>query len=133
MKAKTLRFKDTKEYVHIENFGGEPMVCTGALPNLQPMTATIELMKKVCEAEDTEDLFDFDNMELVELDVFESGEVGADIRNKLSPPLNLVEMLEVYFDTKVAHATDERQKLVELIKKEMKQSKVSIKYLAKLL
>lgn len=133
MKAKALRFKDTKEYVHIENFGDEPMVCSGELPDIHPMTATIELMKKVYEAEDMEDLFDFDNLEFVELDIFEADEVGADIRNKLTPPNNLVQLLEEYFSVNVGHATEERQKLVKYIKKEMKQSKLSIKYIANLL
>jgi len=130
MKAKTLRFKDTKEYVHIENFGGEPMICSGALPNLHPMTATIELMEQLAETEDMEDLFDFNNMEFVEVDVIDAGEVGADIRNKLTPPLNLVSLLKLYFKEK----DDEKKRTLEkYIKKEMKQSEKSVKYIANLL
>lgn len=132
MKAKALRFKDTKEYVHIENYDGEPMVCTGELPKLYPMTATIESMKQVIEAEDVEDLFDFDNMEFIEFDVIETGKVGADIRNKMGPPNNLVQLLELYFTMNVAHATKDRQELVKIIKKEIIQNKKSIEYVVNL-
>ena len=130
MKAKALRFKDTKEYVHIENFGDEPMVCTGELPNLHPMTATIDLMKQLSEAEDMEDLFDFDNMEFVEVEVIEVGEVGADIRNKLSPYKNLVALVEILLEE--THP-DKKKGLKKLIRQEIVQSKKSVEYIAKLL
>jgi len=94
------------------------------------MTATIELMKKVCEAEDTEDLFDFENMEFIELDIFEAGEVGADIRNKLSPYSNLVALVEVLLN-ETDH--DEKHELKKFIRKEIIQSKKSVEYIAKLL
>ena len=63
----------------------------------------------------------------------ESGEVGADIRNKLTPSYNLLALLELYFKDNVAHATEERANLVRLIKKEMVKSKESIKYISNLL
>ena len=130
MKAKALRFKDTKEYVHIENFGGEPMVCTSELPTLHPMTATIDLMKQLAETEEMEELFDFDNMEFIELDIIEAGEVGADIRNKLSPCKNLAELVKVFLDEE---HPDKKNGLKELIYEEIKQSKKSVDYLASLL
>jgi len=131
MKVKTLRFKDSKEFVHIL---GDGSVGTSTTPDVLPLTASMELLKKYYEisGQKTDDV-DFDNLEIVEYDFIEAGEVGADIRNKLSPPLNLVEMLEVYFGDRVAHATEERAKLADLIKKEMKQTKISVDYLAKLL
>ena len=131
MKVKTLRFKDTKEFVHILEDGS---VGTSGIPDVLPETASMDLLKSYYKisGQKTDDV-DFDNLEVVEYDFIESGEVGADIRNKLSPPLNLVEMLEVYFGDKVAHATEERAKLSDLIKKEMKQTKISVDYLAKLL
>ena len=134
MKVKALRFKDTKEFVHIQEFGGKPSVFMSGLPNLQPETATLELMGKVMEHDFYQGLdLDMDNVELVEFDLIEAGEVGADIRNKLSPPKNLVELLEVFFGDKVVYASEERKELSEIIKREMKQTKVSVEYLAKLL
>lgn len=134
MKVKALRFKDTKEFVNIQFFGEEPIVGSCAIPTLHPITATISGMKNVFANEDYEkEDIDFDNMEFIELDVFEAGEVGADIRNKLSPPKNLVEMLEIFFEPKIAHVSEERAELAKLIQKEMKQTKESVDYLAKLL
>jgi len=139
MKAKALRWKKEfnvfQEYVWIQEYGGEPQVFTGDLPYLQPMTATIERMKTMFEENDEyEDIdLDLDKVEFVELEVIESGEVGADIRNKLSPPLNLVQMLELFFKDNVGYATEERAELAEYIKKEMAQTKISVDYLAKLL
>ena len=65
--------------------------------------------------------------------MYEADTVGADIRNKLSPPKTLVSLLEEYFEPHIAHASEERQKLYELIKKEMEQTKINIKYIAELL
>jgi hypothetical protein len=136
MKVKALRYKDTKEFVYIdhEHGGEEPMIFTSTLPKLQPETADLEVMKELFENNDYyEGLeLDFDKVELVELDIIESGEVGADIRNKLSPPKNLIALLEVFFETKVGY-TDERRKLVNIIKEEMKQAKKNIDYIADLL
>ena len=131
MKVKALRDKDTKEFITIMKLHsqGSNMVFTGDIPNVQPMTATMELMKEIYPLKESE-FDDFDNFELVEFDLIETGEVGADIRNKLSPPKNLVELLELYF-TENNH--EKRIRLAELIKKEMIQTKVSVEYLAKLL
>ncbi|MDA3779469.1 MAG: hypothetical protein PF487_04485 [Bacteroidales bacterium] len=134
MKVKALRYKDTKEFVYIENDGEEPMIYTSSLPKVQPENATLEVMKELLENNDIYEghELDMDNVELVEFDLIESGEVGADIRNKLSSPKNFIALLEIFFETKVGY-TDERRKLVEIIKKEMEQSKINIKYISNLL
>jgi len=140
MKVKALRYKKEfnkfQEFVLIEEVGGgEPMVFTSATPKLQPETATLEAMKKIFEDEDYyEGLeLDWETVELVEFDLIESGVVGADIRNKLTPPLNLVALLELFFKEKVAYADEKRAVLFKLIQTEMEKSKKNIKYIANLL
>lgn len=135
MKVKALRYKDTKEFVHIENDGEEPVIYTSSLPKVQPETATLEVMKELFENNDFyEGLeLDFNKVELVEFDLIDYGEVGADIRNKLSSQKNLVCLLERYFSVNVAHVSEERTQLAEYIKKEMEQSKINIDYIADLL
>jgi len=136
MKVKALRYKKEfnhfQEFVLVEEYGGEPMVFTSDTPKLQPETATLEGMKEYMENNDYfEDLdLDWDKVELVEFDLIEAGEVGADIRNKLTPPLNLLSLLKLYFEqTEEA----EKQTLMKFIEKEMEQSEKSIKYIANLL
>lgn len=127
MKVKTLRFKDTKEFVHILENG---MVGTSDIPDVLPMTASLDLLKKYYEVSGQKtDEVDFDNLEVVEFDFIEAGEVGADIRNKLSPPKNLVEMLEEYFYNP---EVPDFQKLEKLIQEEMEQTKLSVEHLSKL-
>lgn len=135
MKVKALRYRDTKEFVHIENDGEEPVVYTSTLPKIQPETATLELIKELFENNDIYEGLELDmnNIELVEFDFIEFGEVGADIRNKLCSQKNLVCLLERYFSVNVAHVSEERTQLAEYIKKEMKQSKINIDYIADLL
>jgi hypothetical protein len=65
MKAKTLRRKDTHEYIVIMEVNGFNVRYTSELPYLQPMTATIELMKNYYQ--DPE--INFDDLELIELDI----------------------------------------------------------------
>jgi hypothetical protein len=78
-----------------------------------------------------------DDLELVEFEMYEADTVGADIRNKLSPPKGLVSMLEIFFTEPFEPRSDlDRMKqndLIRLIKKEMEQTKISIKYIADLL
>ena len=132
MKVKALRNKYTKEFIHIEGMGDEPQVFTSELPKLQPETATIELMQKFYEEEDYfEDLeVRWEKMELVEFDLIEFGEIGADIRNKLTPSYNLVALVELFLKEE---DSDKKSKLKKLIKKEIIQSKESVKYIANLL
>jgi hypothetical protein len=126
MKVKTLRFKESKEFVHIMEDGS---VATSPTPDVLPMTASMDALKKYYEISGHKEPESIDEMEVVEFDFIESGEVGADIRNKLSPPLNLVEMLEEYFNNP---EVPDFQKLEKLIQDEMKQTKISVDYLSKL-
>jgi hypothetical protein len=94
MKVKALRYKDTKEFVHIMHMGEYACtVGTSEIPNIQPMTATLELMKEIYK--DFSDI-NFDEMEFIEFDLIESGVVGADIRNKLGPIKNLLKLLSMH-------------------------------------
>ena len=127
MKVKTLRFKDSKEFVHILE-GGH--MATAIIPDVLANTASIEALKKYYETIDPKREIDYDNLEVVEYDLMEAGVVGADIRNKLTPPKNLVSLLEEYFDNP---GTPHFKNLERMIRKEMNQTKVSIEYLAKLL
>ena len=132
MKVKAIRDKDTKEFIHLVTMGEKVMVCTGDLPSIHPLTATIELMKEIYPKEKVIDggYNDFDNFELVEYDLIEAGEVGADIRNKLSPYNNLVALVELLLEEENC---DKKIKLKKFIRKEIVQSKKSVKYLAGLL
>ena len=96
MKVKTLRFKDTKEFVHILEDGS---VGTSGIPDVLPETASMDLLKSYYKisGQKTDDV-DFDNLEVVEYDFIEVGKVGADIRNKLSAPKGLAELVKEYFD-----------------------------------
>lgn len=138
MKVKALRYKKEfnphEEFIRIEDMGAGPEVFTSELPNIQPETATFDDMKEYIETNDYFEGLELDwgTVEMVEFDVIEAGEVGADIRNKLSPPKNLVQLLELFFKDKVVYANEERNELVTFIKREMEQSKKSVDYLAKL-
>lgn len=66
MKAKALRRKDTKEFVHIIFFDETAFVFTGELPELRPEGATIELMKVYYRYNPE---IDFRELELVELEI----------------------------------------------------------------
>lgn len=139
MRVKTLRYKKEhnpfQEFVILEDIGSGVEVFTSSTPKLYPESATLEGLIEYVEGNDYyEGLdLDWDKVELVEFDLIETGVVGADIRNKLTPSLNLVALLELFFREKVAYADDKRAKLAEFIKKEMEQSKKSIEYIANLL
>lgn len=136
MKVKALRYKKEfnhfQEFVLIEEYGGEPMVFTSETPKLQPETATLEKMREYMESNDYyEGLdLDWDKVELVEFDLIESGEVGADIRNKLGNYSNLVQMVELLLDE---DDHDMKKKLKKLIRVEINRGKKSVEYLANLL
>lgn len=125
MKAKTLIRKNTKEYVHLYSFGlddFEPFTCE--LPQILASTADIETLMNIFLG------VDFSNYELIEIDIINSGEIGDDIRNKLTPLKNLVTMLnerENIVDTELY------TKLSRLLRKEINRCKISIDYLANLL
>ena len=132
MKVKALRDKDTKEFIHIEMMGNKYLVFTSSIPKVQPESATMELMESMYPLKDC-DFDNFNNLELVEFELFERNTIGQDIRNKLTSPNNLVQLLEEFFKENVAYATDERKVIAGFIKKEMAQTKESVDYLAKLL
>jgi len=139
MKVKALRYKKEfnhfQEFVLIEEYGGEPQVFTSEVPKLYPESATLEGLIEYVEGNDYyEGLdLDWDKVELVEFELIETGVVGADIRNKLTPSLNLVALLEIFFKDRIAYSDDERATLAKLIQTEMKKSKESVKYIANLL
>jgi hypothetical protein len=127
MKVKTLRFKETKEFVHVLQNG---QLATSDIPDILANTASIENLQKYYETVFPEAVVDYDKLEVVEFDLVDLGDVQADIRNKLSPPLNLVEMLDEYFNNP---EVPDFQKLEKLIQQEMKQTKVCVQYLSNFL
>lgn len=129
MKVKALRYKENKEFAHIRKFGDNFELFSSSLPRLYPTTATMKLMKKIFSQDYCD--FDFEKIELVEFDLIDYGEVGADIRNKLSPSKNLIALLELYFDGKTDF--EQMMGLEKIIKKEIEQSKINIDYIANLL
>jgi hypothetical protein len=135
MKFKALRTKrEPKEFVHIDTIATTMILYTGDLPKPQPLTTTLEGMKDYYKNDiPLPDQLTLDNLEMIEFEMFEADTVGADIRNKLSPCKTLVSLLEEYFSVNVVYASEERTKLVQLIKKEMKNSEKNIKYIANLL
>ncbi len=133
MKFKALRTKrEPKEFVLLNFQDGSFNVYTSELPNPQPMTATIEGMKEYFSKFSDDELlpedFNLDDFELVEIEAYEADTVGADIRNKLSSPLNLAVMMERYLE-----APEKNEKLLELIKKEIEHTKNCVEYIANLL
>ena len=130
MKVKALRDKDTKEFIHFFQLGEKTEIGTSAIPNVQPMSATIEMMKSIYPRVKFSGINDINNFELVEFDLIEVGEVGADIRNKLSSPNNLVSLIELFLKER-EHG--KKVKLKKFIRKEIIQTKKSVKYLAGLL
>ena len=130
MKMKTLRRIDEQrrpeyqEFASIAEWGG---ICTHQHPQPLGEGATIEDLKGI--AVGCKDV-NWDEYEIVEVEYYESGVIGNDIRNKLTPPLNLIALLEVYFDSP---ELVDRDKLTKYIRREMDQVKKNIEYLAKLL
>jgi hypothetical protein len=139
MKFKALRNKETKEFVEIQKFGGINVVFTSELPNPQPLTATIDLMKQIYDGELSDGIdFDFNDFELVEFEMNEADSTfayGADIRNKLTPIQNLLALLKIYFteSSDKSFEDNKKQKLVRHIVKEREISEEMVKYLANLL
>ena len=118
MKVKVLRDKKTKDFLHIRKFSGKHELFTSSLPRLYETTATMELMENIFPLDDC-NFENFDEMEFGEYELIEFGEVGADIRNKLSSQKNLVCLLERYFDE---YNIDKKLVLKEFIEKEMKDN-----------
>lgn len=132
MKFKALRTKtEPKEFIEIVNLGGVNMLFTCALPNPLPMTCTMEGLKEYHETQSPlPKEINLDDFELVEFDFIESGVVGADIRNKLSPLKNLVAMVSLISD---GTFDIEDKKMIRMIKGDVDKCKKNIKYIANLL
>ncbi len=130
MKVKYLVHKKTNEFAEIQTFGGEYTgMYTSLLPNrsLSPDTTFETFCDHIYKVLGKVDLSDY---EIREFDVIESGEIGADIRNKLSPFANLIALLDVYFKE---NDVDKQKNILKYIKADMKQGKKNIKYLSDLL
>jgi hypothetical protein len=140
MKFKALRKKaEPQEFVeiHFHRSDVDPnegvwVVYTSELPNPQPENVTMELMKGYYAQQSVPlpEEINLDNYELVQFEFFEINTVGADIRNKLSPPLNLISLLRIYFKEE---SPDRKAKLKTFVEKEMENAEKSIKYIANLL
>jgi hypothetical protein len=131
MKIKALVTKtEPREFVHIdvhENLN----ICsvgTSSIPRAMMESATMEGLMEYYESIDIE--VDLSEFELVEFELVEKNTIGADIRNKLSPCLNLAEMVQAFLDEE---HPDKKNGLKELIYDEIKQSKKSVEYIANLL
>lgn len=123
MKMRTLRRKDNKEFASFM----EGEMFTQEHPHPLGEGATIETLKGI--AIGCKDV-NWDEYEIVDIDYFEKGVIGADIRNKLTPMKNLVSLLEVLFDES---ESDKKVKLMRYVRKEMNQVKTNVEYLAKLI
>ena len=140
MKFKALRTKrEPQEFVEIcfhrhdeDPNKGVWVVYTGELPNPQPESVTIELLRGYYDQQRVPlpPEINLDDYELVEFDCIESGVVGADIRNKLTPLLNLIALCDIVLKNEHPEKSDV---IKGLLKKEMETSKICIKYLVKLL
>jgi len=131
MKVKYLVNKKTKEFGEIlvlsENYYD---LYTSDKPTTSiNLSVNFEEYKKYVK-DNYDDQIDLTDYEIKEFDLIEFGEVGADIRNKLSSQKNLVCLLERYFDDE--NEVD-KDVLKAFIEKEMEQSKISIDYIANLL
>jgi hypothetical protein len=137
MKFKALRKKvEPKEFVTIDTLDKVMIMYTGELPKPQPLTATMEGLKEYYKGcTPLPDQITLDDLELIEFELYETNTVGADIRNKLTPPLNLVSLLKIYFTETGDRVFDEnsKAKILPFIKKEMENAEKSIKYIANLL
>lgn len=131
MKVKTLRKKDTLEFIIVDSNTGD--IYTTDTPEILAETATMELMGKYLKLLKKET--DLDNIELVEYNMIEfepndTVAIGADIRNKLTPSLNLIALIKIYLKE-----TDETRKanVQRLMETEMEKSTKNIKYISNLL
>ena len=140
MKFKALQTKrEPKEFVHIDTIATTMILYTGDLPKPQPLTATLEEMKEYYKSDiPLPDQLTLDDLEMAEFEMYEvknSQTVGADIRNKLTPPLNLIALLRIYFTESDNKDDDEkhRAKVLPFIRKEMLKAEENIKYISNLL
>jgi hypothetical protein len=137
MKFKALQTKrEPKEFVQIDILDKMMIMYTCDLPNPQPVTADLEGMKNYYgDCTPLPDELTLDDLELVEFEMHEAGVIGADIRNKLTPPLNLLALLRIYFTETDDKEKDiaNKERVLPYIKKEMVKSEECIKYISNLL
>jgi hypothetical protein len=133
MKVKALRSKSTGKFLHFtqmkyeDTIFEEGQMVESTLPELLESDITLEgLLDHYAMAYPQIDTSDF---ELAEFDLIETGTVGADIRNKLSPFKNLIALIGVYMLEK-----SEGKKILMKghINKDLKQARASLEYLTKL-
>jgi hypothetical protein len=89
MRFKALRKKETKEFVEIREFNGMNVAFISELPNPQPITATVEMMKQVYENHSNLKYdFNFDDYELVEFEFTEVVIFNLKINNHKNNTIN---------------------------------------------
>lgn len=123
MKFKALRNIETGEFVDTSyQYNGNVKFTSFPVPTYL-CTSTKQLFNDYCEKYKINP----NNYEFVEYKYFETETVGADIRNKLIPSLNLIALLDIYFKMP---DTDEKKEIIKsYIFKEMAKSKENIKYI----
>lgn len=136
MKYKTLRYKTGhKEFIHVKEYCGQINVFTCELPLLLPETSSLQGIKDSMSEQglslcDGYNQMCWDDIEMIELNLINGDEVGADIRNKLSPAKNIVAMIELYL---TEEDEDSAKKLAELILSQVETTNKTIDYLANLI
>lgn len=130
MKAKALRNKATGKYLHfqIDDFGATGRVIECSLPEL--LEADITLEELLDHYYSIYPYIDTREFELIEFDLIETGVLGADIRNKLTPFKNLIALVGVYLHEKSA---GKKLLMKGLLERDMRQARISLEYLTKLL
>jgi hypothetical protein len=129
MKAKALRNKTTGKYLHFmcEDELNDAMLVERSL--LELLEADITLEGLLDHYNSRYPCIDTTEFELVEFDLIETGIVGADIRNKLSPFKSLIALIGVY----ILEKSEGKKILMKgLIQRDIKQARASLEYLTKL-
>lgn len=124
MKVKYVVHKKTKAFLCFDEFDGRSCLFTSELPQmpLNPDADDKDLMNYFNYHYPE---LSFDEYEIVEFDLIESGIVGA-----VTPANNLISMLETYFTTT---GEDGKSTLLKFIKLEIENIETSIEYLKNLL
>jgi len=130
MKVKALRNKTTGKFLHFmcEDELNDAMLVERSLPEL--LEADITLEGLLDHYNSRYPYIDTTEFELVEFDLIESGVIGDDIRNKLTPFKNLVASISLFLIEKSA---GKKILMKGHIEKEIKQAKISLEYLTKIL
>lgn len=128
MKAKTLKNKTTGKYLHFTlDEHDDAIMVERNLPEI--LQADITLEGLLDHYAMTLPYLDTSEFEVIELDIIESGVVGADIRNKLSPIKNLLAVIGIYF---IEKSSGKKILLKGIIDKDIRQARISIEYLTKM-